>query len=58
VLTQLESRLAARGIEFMLAEVKGPVMDRLRPTDLGQHLLGRVFLSVHEAFEHAGLARS
>jgi len=49
VLTQLESRLAARGIEFMLAEVKGPVMDRLRPTDLGQRLLGRVFLSVHEA---------
>ena len=33
-------------------------MDRLRPTDLGQRLLGRVFLSVHEAFEHAGLARS
>ena len=53
VLTQLERSLAARSIEFMLAEVKGPVMDRLRPTELGQRLMNRVFLSVHEAFEHA-----
>jgi len=53
VLTQLERSLAARSIAFMLAEVKGPVMDRLRPTELGQRLLNRVFLSVHEAFEHA-----
>lgn len=53
VLTQLERSLAARGIEFMLAEVKGPVMDRLRPTELGQRLQQRVFLSVHEAFEYA-----
>lgn len=54
VLTQLERSLAARGIEFMLAEVKGPVMDRLLPTELGQRLRQRVFLSVHEAFEYAG----
>jgi SulP family sulfate permease len=53
VLTQLERSLAARSIEFMLAEIKGPVMDRLRPTELGQRLLNRVFLSVDEAFEHA-----
>ena len=53
VLTQLERSLAARGVEFMLAEVKGPVMDRLRPTELGQRLQQRVFLSVHEAFEYA-----
>jgi SulP family sulfate permease len=53
VLTQLERSLAARGIEFMLAEVKGPVMDRLQATELGQRLQGRVFLSVHEAFLHA-----
>ena len=53
VLTQLERSLEARSIEFMLAEVKGPVMDRLRPTELGQRLLNRVFLSVHEAFEYA-----
>lgn len=56
VLTQLERSLAARGIEFMLAEVKGPVMDRLRPTELGQRLQQRLFLSVHEAFEYAGQA--
>ena len=56
VLTQLERSLAARNIEFSLAEVKGPVMDRLRPTELGQRLLGRVFLSTQEAFEHASQA--
>jgi len=56
VLTQLERSLADRNIEFMLAEVKGPVMDRLRSTDLGQRLQGKVFLSVHEAFEHAARA--
>ncbi|MCW5631215.1 MAG: sulfate permease [Rhodoferax sp.] len=50
VLTELERSLAARGIVFLLAEVKGPVMDRLRTTDLGRRLEGRVFLSVHEAF--------
>ncbi len=56
VLTQLERILADRNIEFMLAEVKGPVMDRLRCTDLGQRLHGKVFLSVHEAFEYAAHA--
>lgn len=56
MLTQLEQSLSARGIEFTLAEVKGPVMDRLRKTELGQRLQGKVFLSVHEAFEHAGQA--
>lgn len=53
VLTELERSLAARGIVFMLAEVKGPVMDRLRDTDLGHRLSGRVFLSVHDAFVFA-----
>ena len=58
VLTELERSLAARGIELTFAEVKGPVMDRLRPTDLGRlmQMQGRVFLSVHEAFENASLA--
>ncbi|MCZ4317275.1 sulfate permease [Comamonadaceae bacterium G21597-S1] len=50
VLTELERSLAGRGIVFLLAEVKGPVMDRLRATELGRRLEGRVFLSVHEAF--------
>ena len=53
VLTQLERSLSARGMTFALAEVKGPVMDRLRTTELGQRLTGKVFMSVHEAFEHA-----
>ena len=53
VLTQLERSLSARGMTFALAEVKGPVMDRLRSTELGQRLQGKVFLSVHEAFENA-----
>ncbi len=56
VLTQLERSLAARGITFLLAEVKGPVMDRLRDTDLGRRLEGRVFLSVHDAFTFAARA--
>ena len=50
VLTQLERNLATRGIEFTLAEVKGPVMDRLRGTGLGLRLEGKVFLSTHDAF--------
>ena len=53
VLTELERSLTARGIAFTLAEVKGPVMDRLRSTELGRRLQGKVFLSVHEGFEHA-----
>lgn len=56
VLTQMERNLAARGIEFTLAEVKGPVMDRLRGTELGQRLEGKVFMSTHEAFEQAAAA--
>lgn len=58
VLTQLERSLDARGIEFMLAEVKGPVMDRLLPTELGQRLQHRMFLSVHEGFEYASRTRT
>jgi SulP family sulfate permease len=50
VLTELEHSLAQRHVELWLAEVKGPVMDRLAPTVLGKRLKGRVFLSTHEAF--------
>lgn len=51
VLTELDKSLAKRGITLELAEVKGPVMDRLQHTALGQELKrGRVFQSVHEAF--------
>ncbi len=53
MLTELERSLAARGVALLLAEVKGPVMDRLRNTDLGRRLDGKMFLSVHEAFAFA-----
>jgi SulP family sulfate permease len=49
-LTALERELAAHGIELALAEVKGPVMDRLEATELGARLKGRVYLSTHAAF--------
>lgn len=51
MLEQLEASLRHRGIEFLLAEVKGPVMDRLAATALGRTLQGRICLSTHEAFE-------
>ena len=51
VLTQMEHSLRKRGIELALAEVKGPVMDRLKDTLLGKTLEGRIYLSLHEAFE-------
>ncbi len=50
VLTALERSLHERGIALALSEVKGPVMDRLQATSLGQRLRGRIFLSTHEAF--------
>ena len=44
--------LAAAGVTLHLAEVKGPVMDRLRQTHLGQELAGqRIYLSTEHAFE-------
>ena len=56
VLDQLEQSLAKRGIRFMLAEVKGPVMDRLSTTNLGRRLRDRVFLSTHDAFTRVAAA--
>ncbi|MBC7918007.1 MAG: sulfate permease [Rhodoferax sp.] len=53
VLTAMEQSLSKRGIALELAEVKGPVMDRLQHTTLGQRLQGRMFQSVHDAFAHA-----
>ncbi|WP_200769536.1 SulP family inorganic anion transporter [Fontimonas thermophila] len=50
VLDTLERELAAQGIRLHLAEVKGPVMDRLMHTELirriGAH---RIHLSAHQA---------
>jgi len=52
MLVKLTGSLREAGITLHLAEVKGPVMDRLRESEL-MHLLppGRVFLSAHEAVQ-------
>jgi sulfate permease, SulP family len=50
VLETLETALRAQGIELHLAEVKGPVTDRLMPTALMQRLGGeRLHLSAQDA---------
>ena len=50
--------MAARGIEFTLSEVKGPVMDRLRSTELSQGLQGKVLQPNARAFQkHASSRR-
>ena len=52
MLAKLALSLRSAGVTLHLAEVKGPVMDRLRHTALIQHLApGRVFLSPHQAVE-------
>ena len=49
MLTDLEGSLAGQGVRLELAEVKGPVMDRLARTPLAERLKGRIHLSLHEA---------
>lgn len=44
-LEAINERLRDMGVALHLSEVKGPVMDRLRDTDLLAHLTGQVFLS-------------
>jgi SulP family sulfate permease len=48
-LQRLPADLRARGIELHLAEVRGPVMDRLKQTTLPGQLAHEPFLSLHEA---------
>ncbi len=51
-LEMIQEELAAGGAELHLAEVKGPVMDRLQQTDFFKnHQEGRVFLSTFDAFK-------
>jgi sulfate permease, SulP family len=51
VLSDLNRELRERGIALHLAEVKGPVQDRLAHSPLWQELSGQVYLSVNAAFE-------
>ncbi len=48
-LEAIVERSAAAGVRFHLAEVKGPVMDRLKRSTFLTHLTGSVFLSQFEA---------
>ncbi len=52
VLTDINRDLATRNIRFHLAEVKGPVQDRLARSPLWESLSGEVYLSVNAAFEN------
>ncbi|MGC3874320.1 SulP family inorganic anion transporter [Halomonas sp. GXIMD04776] len=49
-LKAINSRLKDSQVTLHLAEVKGPVMDRLAHTDLIESLTGRVFLSTYSAW--------
>lgn len=51
VFTELNRDLAERGIRLHLAEVKGPIHDRLKRTVLWSTLSGEVFMSANAAFE-------
>jgi SulP family sulfate permease len=50
MLTDMQKDLANRGITLQFAEIKGPVLDRLRNTPLGETMRDQIFLSTHEAF--------
>jgi SulP family sulfate permease len=49
-LLELNATLAQRGVRLHLAEVKGPVMDRLKQSILLERLSGQVFLSTANAW--------
>ncbi|SFD10286.1 SulP family inorganic anion transporter [Massilia yuzhufengensis] len=50
-LAELNTSLKQRGVLLHLAEVKGPVMDRLKESSLLQALHGRLFLSAAKAWD-------
>ncbi|EPC04488.1 sulfate:proton symporter [Litchfieldella anticariensis FP35 = DSM 16096] len=49
-LDAINARLKDSGVTLHLAEVKGPVMDRLKNSDFLDELTGRVFLSTYSAW--------
>ncbi|MDP5292028.1 sulfate permease [Oceanimonas sp. CHS3-5] len=57
-LLMINERLGLAGIEFHLAEVKGPVMDRLERSELLSRLTGRVYLSLFQAWNELGEANA
>jgi SulP family sulfate permease len=49
-LEAINERLHEAGVRLHLSDVKGPVMDRLRDTDLIRFLSGQLFLSSYQAW--------
>lgn len=50
-LEAINARLEDSGVTLNLAEVKGPVMDRLKRSDFPDQLTGRIFLSTYAAWQ-------
>ncbi|WP_299315308.1 SulP family inorganic anion transporter [uncultured Halomonas sp.] len=50
-LDAINARLKESGVTLHLAEVKGPVMDRLKRSDFLDDITGRVFLSTYAAWQ-------
>lgn len=50
-LEKIVDRLNDAGVKLHLSEVKGPVMDKLKDSDLIKNLSGKVFLTQHQAIE-------
>ncbi len=50
-LEAINTRLQDAGVMLHMAEVKGPVMDRLQHTEFCRELSGRVFLSTFDAWQ-------
>jgi len=50
-LESISERLQAAGVQLHLAEVKGPVMDRLQRSDFIEHFGGQVFISQYQALQ-------
>jgi SulP family sulfate permease len=57
VFAELNEDLAERGIKLHLAEVKGPVQDRLMKSVFWKALTGEVFLSANAAYEKLAPAK-
>jgi len=56
-LAAIDENLQAAGVRLHLAEVKGPLMDRLARVGFLEGLSGRVFLSTHAAMESLALEK-
>jgi SulP family sulfate permease len=50
-LESINARLKDTGIKLHLAEVKGPVMDRLERVEFPEHLSGEIFISTFAAWQ-------